>query len=548
MFEVGRDIFKHGFRGVGENSLGHRRLRFIYGIFCVAFIVFAGRTLQLAIQGTDRARLGYARAWEPVRADIVDRNGVILAKNIVSGHIAVRPKLVENKDEVAQFIHDMFPYEYSVPQVLKILDSGRKFYPIKKYATDEQRKMVLDAKLPGLSVEMVEDGKPIQKRKYPKRRLFSHVVGFVGNEGQGLEGVEKRYNDYLSDNREPLQLSLDSRVQSVFYDQLSMAVQKYHARGAMGLLMNSGTGEMIAMVSLPDFDPEDLSMDPVSNRMFMPTRGVFEMGSVFKIFNTALAMENGITKEYYVKAPYKIYDKNGRLAAKPIEDVRSFKPPRPNLSVEEIMLHSCNVGSAQIALDLPSNAQPDFFHKIHLDEALDLEFDKTQKSLMPRKWGPVERATVSFGHGISVTPMHLLLAVNAVTNGGIYIYPTLQKRGYGPLRGERVISEDISARLRQIMLGVVEETSGRKARIPGMRIGGKTGTAEKRTATGQIDKTRNMTVFAGVFPIDAPQYTILVILDEPKGIQETYGLKTSAWNAVPTAGKILEGILPLLFE
>ena len=314
----------------------------------------------------------------------------------------------------------------------------------------------------------------------------------------------------------------------------------------MGLLMNSRTGEMVAMVSLRDYDPENLLADSVGNFWFRPLRGVYEMGAIFKIFNTAMAMENGITKEYYVAAPFKISDKFGRTAAK-ITDLRSFKPPRPNLTVEEIMLHSCNVGSAQIALDLPDGTQKEFFERIHMDEALDLEFGRTERTLLPIKWGPVEKATVSFGHGISVTPMHLLLAVNAMTNGGIYIYPTLQKRSVGAVRGQRVISDEISARLRAVMVRVAEETSGKQARVAGIKIGGKTATAEKYT-NGKVDHKRNLTAFAGIFPADAPQYTILVVLDEPKGTKESWGLRTAAWNAVPTTGKILDSILPLLFE
>ena len=343
-----------------------------------------------------------------------------------------------------------------------------------------------------------------------------------------------------------MQLSLDARIQSVFYEQLSMAMQKYQAKSAMGMLMNSRTGEMIAMVSLPDYDPENRDLDPVSNRMFMPLRGVFEMGSIFKIFNTAMAMENGIDKEYYVVEPFPIKDKFGRVAAT-VSDLRSFKPPRPNLTVEEIMMYSCNVGSAQIALDLPDGTQQEFFHRLHFDEPLKLEFGTTEHPLLPAKWGPVERATLSYGHGMSVTPMHLLLAVNAVTNGGIYIYPTVLKRGVGAIHGERILSDEISARLREVMFHVAEETSGKQARVAGIQIGGKTATAEKYE-NGRINHRKNLTAFVGIFPVSAPQYTILVILDEPMGTKESFGLRTAAWNAVPTTGKILDSILPLLFE
>lgn len=541
MFEVGKDVFKHGFMGAFGDRVGRQRLRIIYGCFVVAFAIFVSRTLYLGIQGSDQARrAGADGAWTVQRADIVDRNGDILAKNIMSGHIILRNSVVTDRDAVAATIHQAVPYEYSLADALKLVNSGRQFKYVKKNASDGERKVIEDAALTGLEIES------IQKRRYPKRRLFAHAVGVVGSSGRGLEGAELIYDDYLRENTDPLQLSLDARIQSVFYEQLSLAMQKYQAKAAMGLLMNSRTGEMIAMVSLPDFDPENLGMDPTRNRMFMPVRGVFEMGSIFKIFNTAMAMENGITKEYYVAEPFKIYDKFGRVA-EIIRDLPSFKPVRPNLTVEEIMLYSCNVGSAQIALDLPDGAQREFFHRLHFDEALDLEFGRTERPLMPGQWGPVERATMAYGHGIAVSPMHVLLAVNAVTNGGIYIYPTLLKRGVGVVQGERVLSDEISARLREVMFHVAEETSGRQARIAGIQIGGKTATAVKYT-NGRVDAKRNLTAFVGIFPVNAPQYTILVILDEPHGTKETFGWRTAAWNAVPTTGKILDSILPLLFE
>ncbi|MBQ4070247.1 MAG: penicillin-binding protein 2 [Alphaproteobacteria bacterium] len=545
MFEVGKDISRFAMNGREMDTSARGRVRFMYQVFKWAFLVFAGWTLWYGIQGTDKTRLAGADGqWIVQRADIVDRNGDILAKNVVSGHIMLRTNAVKDRDAVAQVIHQAMPYEYSLADALKLVNSNKSFMYLKKYASDAQRDIVKKAKLEGLEVENV------QTRRYPKRRLFSHVVGFVGSDGHGLEGVERKYDEYLSENTDPLRLSVDSRIQAVFYEQLSYAMQKYQTKAAMGMLMNSSTGEIIAMVSLPDFDPENLSADPVANRLFKPMRSVFEMGSIFKIFNTALALENGIDveKEYFVAKPFPIHDKFGRVA-KYITDIRSFKPPRPSINVEEIMVHSCNVGSAQIALELPDGAQKEFFERLHMDKALNLEMGRTENSIPQRKWGPVERATVAFGQGYAVTPMHLMLAVNAVTNGGIYVYPTLQRRGADDLRvrGERVLADEISAKLRPIMLRVAEETSGKKARVAGIQIGGKTATAEKYT-NGKIDKKRNITAFAGIFPANAPQYTILVVLDEPQGTKESWGWRTAAWNAVPTTGKILDSILPLLFE
>lgn len=547
MFEVGRDISKYSFIGGVENKRGHGRLRIVYYVFLGFICLFGLRTLYLGIQGTDRTRnAGSSGNWVVSRADIVDRNGDILAKNIVSGHIQIFPNRIKEKDKdrAANLIHQILPYQYSVSDALKLVNSGRGFMYLQKFASENQRKAVIDARIEGLEV------KQVQTRKYPKRRLFAHVIGFVSEDDQnnqrGQEGAERTYDAYLRENTAPLRLSLDSRIQSVFYEQLSAAMQKYQAKSAMGMLMNSRTGEMLAMVSLPDFDPEIRNKEISTNIKFRPMGDSYEMGSIFKIFNTAMAMENGITKEYYVKEPFKIYDKRGRVA-KAVHDVRSFKPPRPYLSVEEIMLHSCNVGSAQIALDLPDGTQQEFFRRLHFDEPLNLEFGRTARTHLPQRWWPVERATMSYGHGISVTPMHVLLAVNAMTNGGIYIYPTLQKRDVGAVHGQRVLSPEISARLRGIMLRVAEETSGRKSRVAGIQIGGKTATAEKYT-NGRVDNKRNLTAYAAIFPAAAPQYVMLVILDEPHGTSESWGLRTAAWNVVPTTGKILDSILPLLFE
>ena len=545
MFEVGKDIIKRGFSTSRNDATTRRRLNIMYGLLMVAFVAFAGRTLWLGVSGANKARgSGVNGEWIVHRADIVDRNGDILAKNLESGTIQLVNKYVQDEDreKIAQLIHELLPYKYSLADALQLVRPERGYVPLIRTASESQIKKVRAAKLRGLEVD------PRQVRKYPKRRLFSHVVGFVGKDGVGLDGAEKRFNDYLTENKDPLRLSLDSRIQSVFYEQLSIAMQKYHTKAAMGMLMNSRTGEMLAMVSLPDFDPENRNLDPEVNRTFKPMRMVYEPGSIFKIFNTALALENGIgmDKEYYVAKPFPIYDKFGRIA-KRITDIRSFKPPRPKLNIEEIMMLSCNVGSAQIALDLPENAQKEFFERLHMDKALSLEFGRTENTIPQRKWGPVERATVAYGQGYAITPMHLLLGVNAVANGGIYIYPTLQKRNVGVVRGERVLADEISAKLRPIMFRVAEETSGRNARVTGMKIGGKTATAEKYT-NGKIDNKRNITSFVAVFPADAPQYTILVVLDEPQGTKETGGWRTAAQNAVPTTGKILDSIMPLLFE
>ena len=553
MFDIGRDILPHEFKGAVYNRDSASRLRIIRGIFAFVFLGFIVRTFQLGLQSSDYVQIGFNGAVVEQRADIVDRNGVVLAKSVKTGNVKLYPPRVKEKyvDAVAHLIHDIAPMDYSVTDALNLIRSGRAGVYIKKQASEEQIKIVNDANKKFDCFEIEE----FTIRKYPQKNIFAHVVGFSGKDA-GLEGVEYTYDKYLRENNDALKLSIDSRIQNIFHEQLTIAMNKYRAKGAMGMLMNSATGEMIAMVQIPDFDPNNINAIPTKNRRFKLLRDNFEMGSIFKIFNTALAYENGLqNKDYKIDEPLMIYDKYGRKAMrKPIDDVSSFKRDVVKkqgirkMKAPEIMLHSCNVGSARIALDLPDGAQKEFFHRLNLDKPLDLEFGRTEKSMTYKNWGPTEKATAAFGHGIAVTPMHLLLAVNAVTNGGIYIYPTLLKRNIGAVRGERILDSKISEKLREIMFNIAEKTTARKVRVKGIEIGGKTGTAEKRNADGTIDKNRNVTVFTGVFPVSAPQYIIIVMLDEPHGTEESGNWRTAAWNAVPTAGAILDGIMPLLFE
>ncbi len=552
-FNVGKDILPHEYKGAIFNHESASRLRWIKGIFSFLFIVFVARTLQLGLQSNDYRKHNSGGVQIESRADIIDRNGVVLAKSVKSGNIKLFPPRVKEQDvnNVANVIHEIAPMDYSVEDALRLIRTGRRGVYIKKNANEEQMKTIKQAHKKYDCFEIEQ----FTQRRYPQKNVFAHVIGFSGKD-EGLEGIELTYDKYLRENNAPLRLSIDSRVQNIFHEQLTIAMNKYHAKGAMGMLMNSSTGEMIAMVQIPDFDPNNINSIPVNARRFKLMRDNFEMGSIFKIFNTAMAYENGLqNKDYKIDEPLMIYDKHGRPAMKkPIDDVSSFKRDvikkggHRKLKAPEIMLHSCNVGSARIALDLPEGTQKEFFERLNFNKALQLEFGKTERAITYKTWGPTERATASFGHGIAVTPMHLLLGVNAMTNGGIYIYPTILKRNIGAVRGERVLSSDISAKLRDIMFHIAEETTAKKARVKGIEIGGKTGTAEKRGFDRRVDKNRNMTVFTGIFPVAAPQYIILIMLDEPQGTKESGGWKTAAWNAVPTAGAILDRIMPLLFE
>ncbi|MBR5904318.1 MAG: penicillin-binding protein 2, partial [Alphaproteobacteria bacterium] len=528
-YQTGQDVLPHEYRESVHNKQSADRLKFLIGVVGFFFSLFACWTIVLSLQTSEYVKYyGLADSEIERRADIVDRNGIVLAKSVKSGNIKLYPPKVKEDDinKVAKAIHEISPGEYTINDALNLIHSGKKGIYIKKHATEEQLKLAYTANKAYDCFEI----ESFTMRRYPQRNAFAHVVGFAGKDA-GLEGVEFFYDKYLKENKDPLKLSIDSRIQNIFYEQLSIAMNKYNAKGAFGMLMKANTGEMIAMVQLPDYDPNNIMASPKENRKFKIMRENFEMGSVFKIFNTALAYENGLENNVYdVSKPFPIKDKYNRVVHS-IKDIDTFYrdikkgKKKPRMKAPEIMLHSCNTGSAQIAFDLPDGAQKEFFHKLHFDSPLTLDFGKTEKTFVHTHWGPTEKATAAFGHGISVTPMHLLLAVNAATNGGYYIYPTLLKRGIGSVKAEHVLDSKISAQLRNIMYHIAEETTAQKARVKGIEVGGKTGTAEKRHKDGTTDTTRNATVFAGIFPVAAPQYVILVMLDEPHGLKENGGWK-----------------------
>ncbi len=322
--------------------------------------------------------------------------------------------------------------------------------------------------------------------------------------------------------------TINPEIQQILSEHLSVAADKYQTKSVVGIIMETKTGNIIARVN-----PE-ASLD------------LYEFGSVFKIFNTAMAIENGLVdKKYTVNEPYDIRDESGNLILK-IQDVPSFKAPAPQISASDIMKHSCNVGSAQIALDLPKGAQQEFFERVHFDRKLDLDFGTTRYPILPEKWSVANRAKASFGDGLFVSSVHMIAAVNAMVNDGVYVYPTTNKCTKAP-KSERIINKSTSEKLRNILRGVSEELSGKNAAVNGVSIATKTASTNKMT-DGKINKDKIVTVATMVFPADKPQYTMLIVFDEPSATDVSFGWKTAAWNVVPVSGKILKDIVPILIK
>jgi len=504
------------------------RQTLILAVVSAVFLFLCVRTLSLGLYGNRRVRGADSAAAEVIRADIVDRNGEILAKNVYTFNLVLNARKISDADKAASLVHSVFP-DISVAAVLAELKSGKGNIELKRNIDKDKAAIIRREKIDGVNAWRA------QRREYPKHNGAAHIVGFVFKDGRGAEGMELVADERLSSDPRPLELAIDARVQAIIWAELSQKMKEFRARAAMAILMNARTGEIVAAVNLPDYDPENIGDYKSENRRFRIMRDNFEMGSIFKIFNTALALSYGIpiTKTFNVADPFFVDGKK-------IGEASGFRPPAKNLNVAQVMQHSSNSGSAQIALSLPNGSQLDFFRRLGFDRAVETDFGKTSRPIYPTSSTPTDRSRWSFGHGIAVTPLHVLLAANAVASDGKYIMPTIYKRNFVP-RTEQVIDRSISRQIRKILFKT-GDTSGKFAaqQIKGVNIGGKTSTAQK-PVDGAYSQDKNIAAFFVAFPIEAPKWSMLVIFDEPQSVP-----RTAAYNAVPTAGEILNAIIPLL--
>ncbi|MGE0726276.1 MAG: peptidoglycan D,D-transpeptidase FtsI family protein, partial [Alphaproteobacteria bacterium] len=387
--------------------------------------------------------------------------------------------------------------------------------------------------IPGLNFHRDE------RRVYPQGRLAAHVTGFSGVDHVGLQGIERTLDARIRGDRAPLPLALDFRLQHVLRDELEKAVAEFRAIGAAGLIMDVHTAEIVAMVSLPDFDPNapgTANPDTLFNRV---TLGVYEMGSIFKIFTTAMALDSGRTSL-----------NGGYDATRPIKVSRftidDYKPKRRWLSVPEIFKYSSNIGSVKMALDVGIAGQRAFLDRLGLLSTPSLELPEVGHPLVPNPWREINAMTIAFGHGLSVTPLQMVVATAAVVNGGILRKPTLLKVPYGTHPdGVRVMKARTSDDMRRLLHLVVTDGTGKKAAAPGYMVGGKTGTAEKAAGRGYRKKAL-LSSFVGAFPINDPQYALLVMVDEPHATADTHGYATGGWVAAPTVARVVQRIAPLV--
>ncbi|WP_415184782.1 peptidoglycan D,D-transpeptidase FtsI family protein [Phaeovulum sp.] len=527
------------------------RLLMLGVIFLACFATVGVRMGVLAAAEPQEPQLaGVGPAILAQRADILDREGRVLATNLVTHSLYAQPQMMVDPVRVADELQEIFP-DLDGKRLRADLIGSRKFLWIKKKISPEQMQLVHDIGDPGLLFG------PREMRLYPNGHLAAHILGGArfDNEGVssaelvGVAGVEKAFDTWLRDPANggvPLTLSLDLTVQAAVEEVLAGGMRLMNAKGATAILMEVGTGEIVAMASLPDFDPNDrpapltkgdASDSPLFNRA---VQGVYELGSTFKIFAVAQALELGLVSPSTMiatKSPMTY----GRFR------IRDFHNYGDQLSVTDIIAKSSNIGTARIAQQIGADRQRAFLKTLGLLEPTPVELVEapTARPLLPAKWSEISTMTIGYGHGLSVSPLHLASAYATIANGGRKVSPTLV-HGQVHEPGPQVIDPAAAAEVMKMMRLVVTKGTASFGEVPGYRVAGKTGTADKSKPTGGYYKDKVIATFAAVFPVDAPKYVMVLTLDEPVETSGAIPRRTAGWTAVPVGAEVIRRTAPLL--
>lgn len=515
---------------------GRNRLMVAGALFTAAFTVIGIRVIDVSVF-SENTEPRYTRSIAKDekhngRADIVDRNGVLMATSLSTASLFANPRLVLDPEQAALKLATALP-DIDVKVIEKKLRSNRGFVWLKRHLTPRQQYAVNRLGIPALNFQREA------RRMYPMGSLAAHALGFTDIDNKGLKGIERYFDKELRTRQDNMALSIDVRVQHVLEHELGVAMKKFSAIGAAGLVMDVTTGEVVAMSSLPSFDPNQPNAIAQDLRFNRTTLGVYEMGSTFKIFTTAMALDAGTVSLH-----------GGYDATNPIRvarfTIRDFHAKKRWLSVPEIFMYSSNIGTVKMALDVGIPGHRNFLTTIGMMKPVAIELSETGSPLSPNRWREINSMTISFGHGLAVSPLHLVAGVSAMVNGGIYRTPTLIRRNPSETPvGKRVITAETSAKMRRLMRLVVKNGTGRNAAAPGYLVGGKTGTAEKVSGRGYKKKAL-ISSFVAAFPMHNPRYVVLAMLDEAKGTKETFGYATGGWVAAPVVGAVVRRIAPVL--
>jgi len=525
-----------------RGSRARSRLVMTMAVFFVMYSAIAGRLVWLGIQ-EPVASSGPASRITASRPDIIDRNGEVLATDIKTASLFAEPRRIVDADEVLEKLSTVLP-DIDYEQTYHKLKTDAGFVWLRRQLTPRQQNEIMQLGLPGIGFRTEK------RRFYPGGAMASHVLGLVDIDNKGIAGIEKYIdNQGLSDLREaglatpedlkPFKLSLDIRVQHVLHDELTRAMERYHAIAAGAVVLGAKTGEVLAMVSLPDYDPNNPFNAHEKDRLNRMSGGVFEMGSTFKGFTTAMALDSGsvsLRDTFDASRPLQL----GR------HTIRDFHGKGRVLTVPEIFIYSSNIGTAKMAETVSIEDNRAFFKRIGLLDRMKTELPEVARPTEPGEWKRINRITISFGHGVATTPLQTAMAAAAVVNGGMLHNPTFLPRNdkEAALTGTQVLNASTSQAMRYLFRLNVEKGSGRRAEVPGYFVGGKTGTAEK-VVNGRYSTDKRFNAFLSAFPVDDPQYVVLVILDEPK--PEKPGMSaTSGLNAAPVVGNIIRRSAPLL--
>ena len=513
-----------------------RRIGLTLAMFAVCFSIVTLRVLGLAWTGGEsRAVTADNTLTQTVmRPDIVDRHGTVLATDIVTASLFADAARVPHRGEAALRVSAVLP-DMVPGTVQDRLESGRRFVWLKRDLTPKQQHAVHNLGVPGLGFRREH------RRVYPNGHHASHLLGLVNIDNHGTAGME-RYADEegLTAQGAPVALSIDLRVQHAIRAELVSAMEEFSAKAAVGIVVDVRTGEVMGMSSLPDFDPNEpaAASRDTNARFNRATLGVYEMGSIFKALTVAAALDSGqvtLADRYDARKPLKV----SRFT---IDD---YHAKRRWLSVPEVFMYSSNIGTAQMALDVGSEGYRGFLDRLGLLRRVSVELPEVGTPLVPAPWREISTMTISYGHGLSVTPLQMVSAAATLVNGGYAVKPTLLAQKIMPKRGERVMSAATSRSVRALMRLVVERGTGRKADVDGYPVIGKTGTAEKVQGGGYARRAL-LTSFLSAFPANDPEFAMLVMLDEPKGTKATHGYATAGWNAAPVTARIVRRIAPLL--
>lgn len=531
-------------------AMSYWRLIVLVGIFALFALLILGRLATLALFESSRAFGATTSDYVPERGDIVDRNGVPLARTIRAYAIWVDPsKLVNDPRDLSRQLAAIFP-DTTEEEFFAKLSAKEPGY-LRKRALPEDVRRVHD--LGEIAIEFPRES----ERLYPQHGLAAHVLGYLDNDGNGVLGMEKVLNKQLSNAEQrskPVALSIDTRVQAALEIELAVGIKSTGAKSAAGVILDAKTGEVLAMATLPSFNPnrpnftanenvdEALAagLVPMSWQVNSVTNRVYELGSTFKPLTVAAALDAGTVRNLAIR-----YD-----ATKPLEiagfKIRDTHPAGRWLNTPEALVHSSNVVTAQIADNLGRANMEKMTRAMEFDRRPSIELGERAKTLWPKSWGRVTNMTVGYGHGMSVTPLHLASAYAAMVNGGIFRPATLMKRAPNAKdNGRRVFSAATSARMRQLLRMIVVDGTGKNADAAGYRVGGKTGSAEK-PAEGGYARNLVVSTFAAAFPMDNPRYIIVAMLDEPRGTAETSFQRTAGWTSAPVVRRTVQRIGPQL--